>query len=188
MRPVAGAAGVWARVGSLAVETRRISWSSNGRSQRSGAIGETIDVPAYPELARSPVRFAKRQENSSRSTAAATRNGARLRLARTAPFLTGAPGRTRTSDPRFRKPVLYGRKSLRVSELRTGVGGRQGHSKVGASFDPGPRARFLASRRAHNSPPHPIRLPRARQLVSLSAPYEVARRSRSPGRGSSRKP
>ena len=34
--------------------------------------------------------------------------------------------------PRFRKPVLYGRNSLRVSELRTGVVGRQGYTKVQA--------------------------------------------------------
>ncbi len=34
-------------------------------------------------------------------------------------------------DQTVRKPVLYSRKSLKVRELRTGVVGRQGYTKVG---------------------------------------------------------
>ncbi len=47
----------------------------------------------------------------------------------------GTPGGIRTHDPGIRKPVLYGCKSLKVSELRTGVVGHQGYTKVDGACD-----------------------------------------------------
>ena len=56
------------------------------------------------------------------------------------PEVDGTPGGIRTHDPGIRKPVLYGRKSLRVGELRTGVVGRQGYTKVGLALMSAPEA------------------------------------------------